>query len=524
MSELAGNLIAWIVVGVMFASICAMGVSVIFFAALAFAAFYALKNYALAVFHNINFREWEWPERDGKEPEPARRSYFFGPGYVQLANTIKESFQENWNSIENLKGIAERIQGTSPYVTMISTEFFRFVLAWAFRIFAYVSIFVFGTILCAIFGLLHGTVTTVVMLVTYVVFSIVWFIDRTYLTKNRIFSDCPVCHKRFLVPVFACPDCGRKHTKLLPGPYGIWHHRCECGAKIPSVFLNGRSRLEGYCPDCGAPLAAADARPIALQMVGGTKSGKTVFLTSLYHIFEEQFLKDARMKTSVPKLYEAAFREMEEWYRNAECPATDQMNARMYPLLIESPLEVKRMFTIYDIAGEMFDGRRSDSEISQRQFRYCNGFLLFLDPFGSGELRKRRQERGESLEHCSEMTAESVVGNFINYIDDLGGGKVEDRYSVPVAVLIPKADEKEVEGFLHKNSSSDACRRFLISQCSSNAVENLEAKFTNVRYFPVSAIGHEPDGSAFAPWGIESVIKWLLPQADEEFAGICGIV
>ncbi|MCD7956986.1 MAG: hypothetical protein LUG93_14810 [Lachnospiraceae bacterium] len=523
MGDTISDLIAWILAFALFFAICAVGVYVIFFAALAFAAFYAVKNYVLAILHNINFREWEWTEREGEEPEPARRSYFFGPGYVQLANTIKESFLQNWSSIESLNHIAERIQGARHYTTVMSTEFFRLVMAWAFRIFAYISIFVFGTILCAIFGLLHGTVTTVVMLIIYAVFSVVWFTDRTYLNKNRIFSDCPVCHSRFLVPVFACPECGRKHKHLIPGPYGIWHHKCDCGTKISSVFLNGRSRLEGYCPDCGAPLAAADARPIAFQMIGGTKSGKTVFLTSFYHIFQEYFLRDDKLNPSIPKLYEASFHELEGWYRSANCPPTAQMNSRMYPLLIESPLEVKRMLTVYDIAGEMFDGIRSDEEITQRQFKYCNGFLLFLDPFSSGKLRQRRLERGEGLEHCSEMTAESVVGNFINYIDALEREKVEDRYRTPVAVLIPKADEEEVGEFLRKDSSSDACRTFLISQCSPNAVYSLEAKFTNVRYFPISAIGHAPDGSAFAPWGIEKVIKWLLPQADEEFSRVCGI-
>ena len=46
---------------------------------------YAIMNYVVAVRHNINFLNWTWPKGD----EPAKRSYFFGPGYAQLIGTIK---------------------------------------------------------------------------------------------------------------------------------------------------------------------------------------------------------------------------------------------------------------------------------------------------------------------------------------------------------------------------------------------------------------------------------------------------
>ena len=61
-----------------------------------------------------------------------------------------------------------------------------------------------------------------VVLAIYVIFTIVWIIDRIYLLKNKIRSDCPTCHSRFLIPTFMCPDCGAMHKKLVPGPYGIW--------------------------------------------------------------------------------------------------------------------------------------------------------------------------------------------------------------------------------------------------------------------------------------------------------------
>ncbi|MCD7884945.1 MAG: hypothetical protein LUI87_14760, partial [Lachnospiraceae bacterium] len=271
-----GEIIVAIIVVCLFVALCLLGIYLISFAALAMAAFYAIKNYCLAIGHNINFKNWDWKGWDGVEKEPARRSYFFGPGYVQLARTIKESFQLNIRVVGKLNSFAGKIRGSGVYASVLSLDFFRIVVGYAFQVFAYISLFGIGTVLCVLFGLLHGLVTTLVMAVTYVVFSIVWLMDRAYLTKNKIFSDCPLCHERFLVPWFECPNpaCQKIHKKLIPGPYGIWNHRCECGEKLPSTFLNGRSRLKAYCPECQTPLAAADARPVVFQLVGGTCSGK----------------------------------------------------------------------------------------------------------------------------------------------------------------------------------------------------------------------------------------------------------
>lgn len=46
----------------------------------------AFANYFKAVRENINFRNWDWE----KDDEPAKRSYFFGPGYAQLTGTVKK--------------------------------------------------------------------------------------------------------------------------------------------------------------------------------------------------------------------------------------------------------------------------------------------------------------------------------------------------------------------------------------------------------------------------------------------------
>lgn len=490
----------------------------------------AIANYFKAAYESINFQDWTW-EYDG---EPAKRSYFFGPGYRQLFDTIGKSFE--LNSLASKKA--------SEYVKEFTGDGDGFgngmkaALGGLYLISNNICIYVIGTILCIAFGLLHGVITTAIMVPIYIIFTIVWIIDRLYLLKNKIRSDCPVCKRRFLVPMFMCPECGAMHKKLTPGPYGVWKHKCTCGYKIPSTFLNGRSKLDAYCPDCGSLLVASDARQIVFQLIGGSKSGKTVFLSAYFHEYLDKLRKNRNLEVKISDQYQPFFDELEEWYSGIDCPATAQLNSQMYPLLISSSLGIKRQFSIYDIAGEMFDGFTADSEILQQQFDYCNGFLFLIDPFSSGNLRNEKNSSGEDMSDFSDMPAEDVVTNFTNYLVTTGHKKVNARCAIPMAVLIAKADVREIKRAIgpakissvfrnsqnryanYEEARDGECRKFLMDIGLSATVENLETEFSNLHYFPVSAMGHAPDGSEYEPWGVTDAIDWMLPLADKELADL----
>ncbi|WKY49041.1 hypothetical protein Q5O24_06940 [Eubacteriaceae bacterium ES3] len=490
----------------------------------------AITNYVSAVKKNINFISWDWEKSD----EPAKRSYFFGPGYAQLKGTIKTAFELNSVSGKKVEKTSKKFKGDSDGIW----GGIMAIGGVVYLIIADICIYVIGTILCAVFGLIHVTVTTVFMILTYIIFTIVWIIDRLYLLKNKIRSDCPTCHSRFLIPTFMCPECGAIHKKLVPGPYGIWKHKCTCGHKIPSTFLNGRSKLDAYCPYCGSLLVASDARQVVFQLIGGSKSGKTVFLSAYFHEYLEKLRKNRNLEVEIFNQYQPFFDELKEWYNGIDCPATAQLNSQMYPLLINSSLGVKRQFSIYDIAGEMFDGFTAESEILQQHFHYCNGLLFLIDPFSSGNLRDNRINSGEDMSDFSDMPVEDVVTNFINYLVTTGHKKANTRCTIPMAVLIAKSDEKEIKreigpakiasvfkngqyGYTSYDEARDCeCRKFLMDIGLSATVENLETEFSNLHYFPVSAMGHAPDGSVYEPWGVTDAIDWMLPLADRELADL----
>lgn len=500
---------------------------VAFVAAIIVGTFVALKNYVIAICNNINFLSWEWE----KSSEPARRSYFFGPGYVQLRDTVKEAFIMLTVSAGKMSASAKKFADLADGLLGFALG----IIALVYKIVGYICIYGIGTALGAALAAIHGSVTFAVMVVIYIVFSIVWLVDRLYLLKNKIRSICPVCKSRFLIPVFECPDCGAMHRSLVPGPYGIWHHRCDCGRKLPATFLNGRSSLNAYCPDCGSSLVASDARPVVFQLIGGTKSGKTVYLSAFFHEFVAKIRKNSALKVEIADEYKPYFEDLESWYEGGSCPATTQLNSQMYPLII-SGLGTKRQFSVFDIAGEMFDGVASEGELAQQQFTYCDGLLFMIDPFSNGRLRADRERSNQDVSDFSDMAVEDVASNFINYMVRVGNAKVNTRCSIPLSILITKADIREVrreigpakvasimrnnpDKYATVDEARDAmCRQFLIDIGMVSAVEDLETQFSNIHYYPVSAQGHSTDGTAFEPWGIMEAVDWMLPVADSELA------
>ena len=489
---------------------------------------YAISNYCKAVKDNLNFKNWTWT----KSSEPAKRSYFFGPGYAQLFGTIRSAFKYNAESGRQVVDTFKKIKGDSDGLWGMV----RGAAGILYMIVAVVFIYVAGTILCAVFGIIHFSITAIFMVLIYILFSITWIIDRAFLLKNKIRSYCPVCFEKSLIPVYKCPACGAAHRKLVPSVNGIWHHKCLCGQKLPCTFLNGRGKIEAHCPHCDAVLVSSSSRQIAIQLIGGSSSGKTVYLSSFYHQFFDKVNQGGKITAEIDEAFQPYFEELERWYMGDECPATAQLSAQMYPVLLSTPSGVSRQFNIYDIAGEMFDGYTADQQILQKHFTYCDGMLFMIDPFSSGNLRAQLNRSGADMSTFSTMPTETVATSFINYLVSINRIKTGKRCDIPLSVVITKADIREVKReigpakiaatmrnnpglYADYSQARDALSRlFLINNGMSATVDNLEASFSNIHYFPVSSMGHEQNGSEYEPWGVTEPIDWILPIADPQLS------
>lgn len=166
------------------------------------------------------------------KPQPAKVSYFFGKGYTDLWNTIKESWSRNIHSAGDQFSLA--------------CEKGCFTMGGGMNLIAAISIFTFGSAITAFTTFAHIAVLFAFFAFIYIGFGLLWLIDRIYIMINKIKNACPNpdCQAPFLIPTYECPGCGEKHTNLVPSKYGILKRTCLCGTKLPTTFLNGRGQLK----------------------------------------------------------------------------------------------------------------------------------------------------------------------------------------------------------------------------------------------------------------------------------------
>ncbi|GHV93997.1 hypothetical protein AGMMS50293_03170 [Spirochaetia bacterium] len=487
------------------------------------AFFTSIINYVKAVIACTNPYD-TYVDTDPHKPEGVRRSYFFGPGYHQLKITIFTAWTYNKNTLGRIK----------HWVVNLDLPWYLRIWPWIVLIFCFLSMGIIGTIWTIIFTVLHLTIVLTFMCLIYVLFSALWLLDRLVLALNAISTRCPDCKARCIIPTFICSNCGTEHKKLVPGAYGVFSRRCSCGARLPSTFLNGRSKLEARCPQCGHDLAASNARNLGIQLVGGVKSGKTTFLAAFLHQYLEEVSKNPGIEIKLhPK---TEFDEMERWYRKGFSESTSAMNANMYSIVhIRKSSKVSYQLSVYDIAGEVFSNQ-SASRV-QSQYRYCEGIIIVIDPLSSRSVRAiyEAEHNGQGPSNYSTSNVQEVTIGFIDEFSKIGVLSVGKVSGVPVSVIISKADINAVKreiGYarinsVYKNnanlyqSKDDArdaiCRDYLCNIGMAGMINNLAAQFSKIHYFPISAMGHEMNKpEAYDPWGIMEPVMWIIKETDQE--------
>ncbi len=502
----------------------------------AIGAYSAIKSYVQSIASNINPYDYYVDLSPDRQEHAARRSYFFGPGYAQLQKTVKDAWQ----------GIGD---GVKRFAVMRDNLIRKFdnlmvkIAAWFLYLCAAATVGLVGGALTGVLSMLHAMVLTAFMSAIYVLFSAVWLVDRLYLGICAIAGNCPHCQTRSVVPSFVCPQCGEVHTKLVPGPYGILHRECTCGRILPTTFLMGRSNLTASCPVCGRELAASDAQQFALTMVGGTSSGKTVLLSSFFHeLFRE--MDGADVSYRIPSIHRTMFKDLEDWFGGTPCPATPVSDTSdMYSVLLTSDrFTADKQFSLYDIAGEVFNDSSLYSMLPQQQMRDSDGVVIVIDPLSALKMREQAKIEGDDTLNFSSAEAASVVTNFVTYLKNvLTNGKTRVKSQKPVAVVITKTDLSSIsrrisyhriqnvmranpDAFDSFDEARDQLSREFLSDIGlQDAVKTIEAAFSEVHYFPVSAMGHITNGEEFEPEHVLEPFHWLISHTQPELASALGV-
>ncbi|HSK80660.1 MAG TPA: hypothetical protein VLQ45_29670 [Thermoanaerobaculia bacterium] len=464
-------------------------------------------------------------------PEPAIKSYFFGKGYQDLSATITESWKRNLaSSQEHFDKAARLFPGGEAGKAL--------AILWGT---AGVSVVIFGTVVFLVASAVHITILFSFFLLIYLGFSLVYLTERAYLAGKQFFTVCPECHAKSRLPEHFCPRCGEVHRRLIPSSYGILHHTCQCGEKLPATFFLKRGLLKSRCPDCLSLLETAhtESRKAFVPVFGGPGVGKSAFLFSAVSQLIDQAPRSGLQPSFLESRTESEMARVREQLAQGRSPdKTLSTLPRAFNLQIQAAGRDPRVLYLYDPAGEAFN--ETEGLVLHRYQAYLSGLIFLIDPFTIPAVCEEYADRLESVRDAlkpSTLPVEDALARILISMEEHFGLGKATRLKVPVAVVINKIDAFDLESRIGEpvvrqrvQSSPDPVdpqsvrdeilRGQLRRWGQGDVVQQLETRCARVRYFTCSALGHMPDESAraFEARGVLEPLLWILCETDPVFA------
>jgi len=465
------------------------------------------------------------------ETQPAIKSYFFGKGYQDLFNTIKDS----WNM--NLASAKKYWNKTTDFWDEDNHLYKILSVATAFSA---LSVIVFGSIWFAVLSILHILILGSFFLVIYFAFSIVLIIEKIYMLIRGIFTACPECHHKSPLPAYLCPKCKIIHTRLIPSSYGILKRTCHCGNKLPTTFFQRRLQLKEYaiCLNCNRSITTQETKPICIPIIGGASVGKTCFLISATRSIINKLAPKVSWNIEfLDSNNEIRYKkELNNFNNGMVPPKTIAMTLSAFNFFIKSEKwSPDKLIYLYDAAGEAFES--SENLLDHRFYGYLHGFIFIIDPFSIPELIDQYQDQlnlfGANIKPSSMMLEDAFNAMLIN-LEKNHGIKRDQQVDKPCAIVINKTDAFDIEERVGKKaarqlmirdstikSMSQAtqmlCKELFVECGLGNFLREIQSKFKKYQFFTCSALGYIPDNSKkpFKPYRVTDPLIWILANVDK---------
>ena len=433
-----------------------------------------------------------------REKQPAKKSYFFGQGYSDIKTAITTLWRKNAE-------VAKKYYANYSDYGLMSFK-------GVFYLFCALSVVTFGSLFFLVISLITLIILFLFFGLVYIGFSLAWLFDRAYLIRRKVFVACNECKNKFLIPTYLCPKCNALHTNLTPSQYGILKRTCNCGEQLPTTFFNGRKELSAICPCClqegkTTYLEDRESRPFCIPIVGGRSVGKTAYITA----FSREFLENVAPKNGLEiEFYnekkKSIYDEIKQDFNSGGTRMTARPQDKMQSSSVSFSFFVKhkrlkpeRLVHVYDIAGEVFTDN-NENEV-QRQYEYCQGIILIIDPFSIPTVRMKYESTLTPQDIAGIGKADS--GDFMNEFSD-------DR--------IQKLKASNPTLALDNNDAIDyLCRRFLNENEMGSFLNAIDLKFQKNRFFVASAIGHTRDAGQYKPKGVLEPMEWIAGISDRKF-------
>lgn len=467
-----------------------------------------------------NYKEWK-PIPDSK----LMFSYFCGSGDYQRVLIYKDAKKlvcdKTWPWI-SAAGLAFRLGNLSH-----SSKIVMFLLTFVYLPIATIGAvelvfrFFIGHVTYAALNICIAILYLAIRLVIYLVMPLMRMFDGAMRTEQH----CPHCYNTFNLPYFRCPYCGEIHEQLIPAKSGLFFARCVCHHFLPSSVISQRNKLTAVCPKCKEDLAAANAKQFSIQVIGGNSSGKTAFIAAFEHLYRNNIDMSECVVRCEP---EKAFEDVDIMFTNGYTEPSSPSEVTTYTLVHQIDGTMDQSLVFYDIPDELL--LNEEYERNPLNFGYSDGIVVIVDPLSVASVRKECEKNNpDAIRGASEDDPESIVIHFISKFSEIAGRSARKMSNVPVAVLISKSDIKcikskigfpKIKSIFNANPDlyqgnlevaiDEVCREYLVDIGLGNILNNLDAVFSMVRCFPISAIGHTSNqGVPFEPFGVVEPIAWI---------------
>lgn len=521
MPQLIGALlILGLIIGIIYAYVVGIGLFFVYVAPVLFVAGsllfsgVVLWHYVQAMGANL-FWGTGWVDSPDTG-EPAFRQYFFRKAFRDYEAIVHQSYAMNVRRAEAVIA-SGKILFTNPgklFTWPLGVVFYCIVAGTAAV--AAVVYLAFGAIHLLLVGLFCAIAMTGALAFRFLEYiSMLW---------RRIFLAChnAGCYQKISLPIYMCPDCGAEHKRLIPGPYGTFRRRCQCGQKLPTLFLFGRNRLPAVCPheSCRRPLSAAlgTLPNLHVPVVGGPAAGKTSFLMANMVELSAQTTSGKLSLKFPEKKDERLFESCRAAFAAGTVVGkTAEYSPDAFLVRLGDSRGKNALLYVYDAAGELYQQR--DVLQSHQYYSYTHGILFLVDPFSLPQVRTDNESsltQIASQVRPSEELPQDVYDRMISTLREFSKmGKIFRKQ--PMAVVVTKSDTldlaHQMDGASSANGTESATvRHWLTAQGEANLVRSIEHDFKVVRFFHCSALGRLPDNTTrpFTPDGVLRPLQWVL--------------
>lgn len=408
-------------------------------------------------------------------PEPAYRSYYFGPVFRDYSLALRTAAERSWE--RSFAGRpADQAAGRPSAVRSLSQHLYE---RWT-NVGLYVPVnpaaakavtagpmaggmiglaagAVGAAAVTAAISAVFGLVLVLTVVVAVLTAGVLRLIEIAALRVRGITIECGVCHRRATSPAYLCSYCkpvqddgsdrGALHRRLVPGSLGVFSRICRCGNPLPTLLARGKFKLEGFCQyeDCNAalPVKGLTAPTFHVPVVAGRQAGKTVFMMAAAASLEQQ----ARNGSGAEGFEFADPAGLQQYLaaRAALKQETFSAIGATLPVVSIPALNIylgrgrgRRLMYLYDAAGERFE---QESGVATLRFlEHSGGVVVILDPFSFPAIRRSTESTILAEVRPSVADADDVLGRFTEGLRQSVGGRAGRKLNVKVAVVLTKCD------------------------------------------------------------------------------------